>query len=82
MPNTTPKCQYDDALGSPRELTRAPRDDRYPWTRTVSPRGRRKHGRSERQPQSFLCAALFAGWYKRYGAVRGERYQAPPHFRH
>ena len=48
MPNTTPKCQYDDALGSPERIDSRAERLPFPWTPTVSPRGRRKHGHSER----------------------------------
>ena len=75
MPNTTPKCQYDDALGS--------RAERLPFALDADrlPRGVPKARPFRTVVQSILCTALLAGWYAS-GTVlfAAERYEAPPIF--
>ena len=81
MPNTTPKCQYDDALGSPERIDSRAERRPLPLDADRLPPGAPKARPFRAAAQSFLCTALLAGWYAS-GTVlfAAERYEAPPIF--
>ena len=81
MPNTTPKCQYDDALGSPERIDSRAERRPLPLDADRLPPGAPKARPFRAVAPSILCTALLAGWYAS-GTVlfAAERYEAPPIF--
>ncbi len=81
MPNTTPKCHYGDALGSPERIDARAERLPLPLEADRLPLGAPKARPFRTAAQSILCAARRLVC-KRYGAVRGGTIEASRFSRH
>ncbi|MGQ0593834.1 MAG: hypothetical protein ACT4QB_14675 [Gammaproteobacteria bacterium] len=82
MPNTTPKCHYDGALGSSeRAHSHAERPPLLLHANRL-PTGAVQGRPLRTVTLSILCAALLAGWYASSAVLfAAEPYEAPPIFK-